>query len=55
MAAMVRSEYERQEDSYLAALLTAGSLSGLLNLADQMERWRPMTRRCWIPISITAC
>ena len=38
MAAMVRSEYERQEDSYLAALLTAGSLSGLLNLADQMEK-----------------
>ncbi len=38
MAAMVRCMYERQEDSYLTALLSAGSLSGLLNLADQMEK-----------------
>ncbi len=38
MAAMVRCTYERQEDNYFTALLSAGSLSGLLNLADQMER-----------------
>ena len=38
MAAMVRSMYERQEDSYLTALLSAGSLSGLLNMADQIEK-----------------
>lgn len=38
MAAMVRCMYERQEDSYLTALLSAGSLSGLLNLADQTEK-----------------
>lgn len=38
MAVMVRCMYERQEDNYLAALLSAGSLSEVLNLADQMEK-----------------
>lgn len=38
MAAMVRCMYERQEDDYFTALLSVGSLSGLLNLADQMEK-----------------
>lgn len=38
MVAMVRCMYERQEDSYLTALLSAGSLSELLNKADSIEK-----------------
>ncbi len=38
MAAMVRSMYERQEENYVTALLSAGSLGELLNLADRMEK-----------------
>lgn len=38
MVAMVRCMYERQEDSYLGTLLTAGSFSELLNMADRIEK-----------------
>lgn len=38
MVTMVRCMYEMQEDSYLSALLSAGSLSELLNRADNIER-----------------
>lgn len=38
MAAMVRCMYEKPEDSYLTALLSAGSLADLLNMADRMEK-----------------
>jgi len=38
MVAIVRCMYEQQEESYLTALLTAGSLSELLNRADYIER-----------------
>lgn len=38
MVAMVRCMYERAEDSYLAALLSAGSLADMLNTADNIER-----------------
>ncbi len=38
MAILVRCMYERQETSYLDALLEAGSLGELLNLADRMEK-----------------
>lgn len=38
MVAMVRCMYERQEDSYLTALLSAGSLTELLNKADNIEK-----------------
>ena len=38
MVTMVRLMYEQQEDSYLAALLSSGSLSELLNQADRIEK-----------------
>ncbi len=38
MVAIVRCMYERQEDTYLSALLTAGSLTDLLNRADYIEK-----------------
>lgn len=38
MVAMVRCMYERPEESYLTALLSAGSLSELLNKADNIEK-----------------
>ena len=38
MVAIVRCMYERQEDSYLTALLSAASLSDLLSKADNIER-----------------
>lgn len=38
MVAMVRCMYERAEDSYLTALLSAGSLAEMLNKADNIER-----------------
>lgn len=38
MAALVRCMYEQRENSYLDALLAAGSLGELLNLADRMEK-----------------
>lgn len=38
MVIRVREMYERNEDSYLNALLQEGSLSGILNAADYMER-----------------
>lgn len=38
MVAIVRCMYERQEDSYLTALLTASSLADLLSKADNIER-----------------
>lgn len=38
MVTLVCCMYEQQEDSYLNALLTSGSLGGLLNRADRIER-----------------
>lgn len=38
MVALVRCMYERQEDTYLSALLTAESLSDLLNRAGYIEK-----------------
>lgn len=38
MVVMVRCMYERQENSYLTMLLSAGSLSDLLNKADNIEK-----------------
>ena len=38
MVTMVRLMYEQQEDSYLAARLSSGSLSELLNQADRIEK-----------------
>lgn len=38
MVAMVRCMYEMQEDTYLSALLSSGSLADLLNKADNIER-----------------
>lgn len=38
MVVMVRCMYERQENSYLTTLLSAGSLSDLLNKADNIEK-----------------
>lgn len=38
MVAMVRCMYEMKQDSYLSALLEAGSFSELLNKADNIER-----------------
>ena len=38
MVAIVRCMYERPEDTYLTALLAAGSLSEMLNKADNIER-----------------
>ncbi len=38
MVAVTRCLYEQQEDTYLTALLTAGSFSEFLNLAEQIEK-----------------
>ncbi len=38
MAAVARCLYEQQEDSYLVALLSAGSFSELLNMAERIEK-----------------
>lgn len=38
MTTIIRFMYERQEDSYLAALLGSGSLAELLNRADYIEK-----------------
>lgn len=38
MVAIVRCMYERPEDTYLTALLTAGSLAEMLSRADNIER-----------------
>lgn len=38
MVAIVRCMHERQEDNYLTALLSSGSLSELLNKADNIEK-----------------
>ncbi len=38
MVAVTRCLYEQQEDTYLTALLTAGSFSDMLNLAEQIEK-----------------
>lgn len=38
MVAIVRMMYEQQEDSFLTALLSTGSLSELLNKADRIEK-----------------
>lgn len=38
MVLRVREMYERREDSYVAALLKAGTLSDILNAADYIER-----------------
>lgn len=38
MVKIVRCLYEQQEDNYLEMLLNVGSLSGLLNMADQIEK-----------------
>ncbi len=38
MVGVVRCMYERQEDSYLATLLSASSLADLLNKADNIEK-----------------
>lgn len=38
MVAVTRCLYEQQEDTYLTALLTAGSFSDMLNLAERIEK-----------------
>lgn len=38
MAVVARCLYEQQEDSYLVALLSSGSFSELLNMAEQIEK-----------------
>ncbi|HBA51164.1 MAG TPA: cell wall hydrolase [Lachnospiraceae bacterium] len=38
MVAVTRCLYEQQDDTYLTALLTAGSLSNLLNMAERIEK-----------------
>ena len=38
MVAVTRCLYEQKEDTYLTALLTAGSFSEFLNLAEQIEK-----------------
>ncbi len=38
MVAVTRCLYEQQEDTYLTVLLTAGSFSDMLNLAEQIEK-----------------
>lgn len=38
MVAVTRCLYEQQEDTYLTALLTAGSFSDLLNMAERIEK-----------------
>lgn len=38
MVVMARCQYEQQEDTYLTAILTAGSFSELLNMVDRIEK-----------------
>lgn len=38
MVAVTRCLYEQQEDTYLTTLLTAGSFSNMLNLAERIEK-----------------